>query len=244
LMSNMVPQSPDNNQGPWADLEAYLRTQTDAGNEIYIVSGPNGVGGIGSASGNTISTLAGGHITVPSATWKVALVLPAQTGDDVSRVTCSTRTIAVIMPNIQGIRNNPWQTYLTTVDAVEQLTGYNLFSNLPPAVQACIEAGTNGTNPPGTADQTASTAEETTVTIHLQGLQPTAAPLTFSIVSGPTSGVLGSVGTATCSNGACTADVDYTPASNFFGSDSFTFRASNGTNFSNTSTVSITVTNT
>src|SRR5262249_9440962 len=43
--------------------------------------------------------------------------------------------------------------------------------------------------------------------------------------------------------GVCTADVDYTPGSNFFGSDSFTFRASNGTSFSNTSTVSITVNN-
>jgi hypothetical protein len=77
----------------------------------------------------------------------------------------------------------------------------------------------------------------------LQGLQPTAATLTFSIVSGPSSGQVGSVGTATCSNGVCTADVDYTPGSDFFGSDSFTFRANNGTSFSNTSTVNITVNN-
>ena len=26
LMSNMVAQAPDNNQGPWADFENYLRT--------------------------------------------------------------------------------------------------------------------------------------------------------------------------------------------------------------------------
>src|SRR2546430_2356888 len=111
-MSNMVPQSPDNNQGPWAAFEAYLRTQTDAGSEIYNVSGPNGIGGVGSASANTVSTVANGHVTVPSSTWKVALVLPAASGDDVSRVTCSTRTIAVLMPNIQGIRTNDWHTYL------------------------------------------------------------------------------------------------------------------------------------
>ncbi|HEV8139098.1 MAG TPA: Ig-like domain-containing protein, partial [Pyrinomonadaceae bacterium] len=240
LMTNMVPQSPDNNQGPWAALEGYLRTQTDAGNEIYIVSGPAGVGGTGSVGFAT--TIANGHVTVPEKTWKVALVLPQGT-NDISRVSCSTRTIAVIMPNIQGIRNDDWQNYLTTVDAVEALSGYNLFSNLPPAVQACVETGTNGTNPPGTADQSASTAEETPVTVTLQGLQSNNNALSFSIVGGPTSGALGSIGPVSCSNGTCSADVTYTPGSNFFGSDSFTFRASNGASFSNTSTVSITVTN-
>ncbi|HMC72593.1 MAG TPA: DNA/RNA non-specific endonuclease, partial [Mycobacteriales bacterium] len=105
LMSNMVPQAPDNNQGPWANLENYLRSLTDAGNEIYIVSGPAGVGGTGSNGGVTRS-LAGGHITVPAYTWKVALVLPEQDGDDIARVTASTRTIAVIMPNVQGIRTS------------------------------------------------------------------------------------------------------------------------------------------
>jgi len=166
-----------------------------------------------------------------------------RSGDDVSRVTCSTRTIAIQIPNAQGIRSNPWENYLTTVDAIEQLTGYDFYSNLPPAVQACIEAGTNGTNPPGTADQSASTAEETPVTVHLQALQSTNSSLTFSIVNGPASGSLGSVGSSTCSNGSCTADVTYTPGANFFGSDSFTFRASDGVNNSNTSTVSITVSN-
>jgi hypothetical protein len=38
--------------------------------------------------------------------------------------------------------------YLTTVDAVETLTGYDFFSNLPEPYQQCIEAGTNGHNPP------------------------------------------------------------------------------------------------
>ena len=76
LMSNMVPQAPDNNQGPWANLEADLRTIADGGNELYIISGPLGVGGIGSANGNTVNTIANGHVTVPASTWKVALVLP------------------------------------------------------------------------------------------------------------------------------------------------------------------------
>jgi DNA/RNA endonuclease G (NUC1) len=146
LMSNMVAQAPDNNQGPWAALENDLRALLPA-NEIYIVAGPAGTGGTGSNGGMT-TTLAGGHVTVPAWTWKAALVIPAGGGDDISRVSCSTRTIAVIMPNTQGIRNTPWQTFLTTVDAVEALSGYDLFSNLPEPIQRCVEAGVNGSNPP------------------------------------------------------------------------------------------------
>ena len=52
LMSNMVAQAPDNNQGPWAELESYLRTLQPA-NELYIVSGPVGIGGTGSNGGVT-----------------------------------------------------------------------------------------------------------------------------------------------------------------------------------------------
>ena len=146
LMTNMLAQSPDNNQGPWAALENYLRTLLPA-EEIYIVAGGTGAGGTGSTGAVTM-TVANGHVTVPAYTWKVALVLPKDSGDDASRVTCSARTIAVIMPNTQGIRNDPWENYLTTVDAVETLTGYNLFANLPEPIQRCVEAGTNGNNPP------------------------------------------------------------------------------------------------
>jgi len=118
----------------------------EGNNELYIVAGPAGVGGTGSLGGVT-TTVANGHVTVPASTWKVALVLPKASGDDLSRVACTTRTIAVIMPNTQTI-NTDWHTYLTTVDAVEALSGYDFFSNLPEPYQRCIEAGTNGSNPP------------------------------------------------------------------------------------------------
>jgi hypothetical protein len=233
LMSNMVPQSPDNNQGPWANLEGYLRTLTDAGNEIYIVSGPAGVGGTGSNGGVT-TTLANGHVTVPAYTWKVALVLPGQTGDDVARVTASTRVIAVIMPNVQGIRtsnSSDWMTYLTTVHAVEQLTGYNFYSNVPQVIQNAIENGVNGDNPPGTADQSVSTTEDNATTFNLTVANPTANALTYNILTSPAHGTLSG------SNGSET----YTPAPDFNGTDSFTYTVSDGTHTSNTSTVTITI---
>jgi hypothetical protein len=46
------------------------------------------------------------------------------------------------MPNIPGIRNVNWQTYKTTVDAVELLSGYDLLALLDDQVEIAIESGT------------------------------------------------------------------------------------------------------
>jgi endonuclease G len=141
LMTNMMPQAPDNNQGPWEVLESYCRTLVSQGNELYIIAGGFGTGGTGSAGGTT-NTIANGHVNVPAQTWKVIIVLPRNTDgvDDASRVTTSTRTIAVIMPNQQGIRNNDWHNYRVSVDQVEALTGFDFFSNVPVSIQNVIEA--------------------------------------------------------------------------------------------------------
>jgi endonuclease G len=139
LMTNMMPQAPDNNQGPWEALESYCRTLVSQGNELYIIAGGAGSGGTGS-NGGTTYTVAGGHVSVPSQTWKVIIVLPAASGNDVARVTTSTRTIAVQMPNVQGIRTNNWKNYRVSVDQIEGLTGYDFFSAIPASIQSVIEA--------------------------------------------------------------------------------------------------------
>jgi endonuclease G len=138
LMTNMMPQSPDNNQGPWANLESYCRTLVSSGNELYVIMGGSGSGGTG-ANGGTTFTVAGGKVAVPSQVWKVIIVLPSGT-NDVARVTTSTRTIAVLMPNTQGIRTADWKTYRVTVDQIETLTGYDFFSAVPATVQNIIES--------------------------------------------------------------------------------------------------------
>ncbi|QNP54034.1 DNA/RNA non-specific endonuclease [Hymenobacter qilianensis] len=136
LMTNMMPQAPQNNQGPWADLENYARTFLP-GNEVYIVCGSYGVGGTGSNGGLT-NTIDNGRITVPKRTWKVIVILPV--GDnDVARVTTTTRVIAVDMPNINTLDQN-WGTHRTTVDAIETATGYDLLSALPVEVQTALES--------------------------------------------------------------------------------------------------------
>jgi endonuclease G len=51
----------------------------------------------------------------------------------------NTRAIAVVIPNIQGIKNNPWRAYRTTVREVEKLTGYDFFNTVPANIQEAIE---------------------------------------------------------------------------------------------------------
>lgn len=228
LMTNMMPQAPDNNQGPWADMENFLRTLLPA-NELYIVAGGSGVGGTGSAG--FMTTLANGHVTVPAVTWKVALVIPKDSGDDVQRVTAAARTIAVIMPNTQGIRNNDWQIYIVSVNDVEALTGYDFYANVADAVENSIEAGLNGVNPPGVENQGVTVTEDVAKTFTLESVSPNSNPLTYTIVSGPTFGMLNGTG----------ASQTYTPAPDFNGTDTFTFKVSEGTLSSNTATVTITV---
>ncbi len=127
LMTNMIPQLPANNQGVWANLESYSRTLVSQGNELYIISGGQGLRFF----------IANGHVAVPAQTWKVIIVLPVGS-NDVSRVTTSTRTIAVVVPN-SGTINSDWRTYRVSVDQVEAITGFDFFSNVSSGIQAVIE---------------------------------------------------------------------------------------------------------
>ena len=136
LMSNMMPQAPQNNQQTWADLEDYCRTLVRAGNELYIICGSYGRGGTGSEGYAT--TIAGGRITVPARCWKVVVVLPAGR-DDLGRITSSTRVIAVNTPNNINV-NAAWSGYRVTVDAIEKASGLDLLSALPLSVQDKLEA--------------------------------------------------------------------------------------------------------
>jgi len=128
LMTNFVPQLAANNQGPWNDFENYCRTLASQGNEIYIVTGPQG----------NIGTIAAGRVVIPAVTWKVVLVLP-NGSNDLSRINKSTRAFGIIVSNQPPLNGNAWRTYRVTVDQVEALTGYNFFSNIPKITQEMIE---------------------------------------------------------------------------------------------------------
>src|SRR2546430_1413871 len=80
--------------------------------------------------------------------------------------------------------------------------------------------------------QSVTTAEDTAKAITLTASDVDGDALTYSIVSGPSHGSL---------SGAA-PNVTYTPAANYNGSDSFTFKANDGTIDSAAATISITVT--
>ena len=147
-MSNMVPQSPANNEVTWKALEDYCRVLA-TNHEVYIVCGPHGKGGEGYLKKQKKivnrtqleadrSDGTAGTINVPAETWKVIIALPPGKTSP-HNVTTSTTTIAVIMPNNQSLSSN-WKQYITSVDDVEHLTGYHFFTAVEPHTAAEIKA--------------------------------------------------------------------------------------------------------
>lgn len=132
--SNIVPQASDNNQGPWAALENDLGARAQSGDkEVFIVAG---------VAGNKGTVKNEGKIVIPEYVWKVAVILPRNQG--LANVTSldAAEIVAVVMPNVAGIRNVPWATYKTTVDSVEALSGYDLLSLLRNDLEIALESNT------------------------------------------------------------------------------------------------------
>jgi DNA/RNA endonuclease G (NUC1) len=135
-MSNVIPQTADNNQGPWEKLESYCQSLAQSGDELLIMCGPNGF------SGARINT--NGPVFIPDYIWKIAVVVPPGSGSALSRITSFTRVIAVNMPNISGIRSVSWTNYITSVNQIQTNTGYTFFTALPPDVAAALRAEVDG----------------------------------------------------------------------------------------------------
>jgi DNA/RNA endonuclease G (NUC1) len=134
LFDNIVPQAADLNQGPWAAFENFLGDEARLnGREVYILAGVAGNKG-------TLKDL--GRVVIPASTWKVAVILPRDQGLTSIRDYRDLEVLAVNMPNEPGVRNVDWHTYLTTVDAIEALTGYDLLALLPDDVEGAVESNT------------------------------------------------------------------------------------------------------
>lgn len=86
-------------------------------------------------------------------------------------------------------------------------------------------------DPPETVAQFVTTEEDAPVDITLEATDTENDPLTFSVVDAPLHGILS--GTAPA--------LTYTPDADYYGTDSFTFKANDGTDDSNVATVSITI---
>ncbi|HWS90300.1 MAG TPA: tandem-95 repeat protein [Pyrinomonadaceae bacterium] len=88
-------------------------------------------------------------------------------------------------------------------------------------------------DPPAAQNQSVTTSEDSSRTIFFTATDPEGGALTFTVVSGPSHGTLTGTGSSRT----------YTPAANYIGDDSFTFKATDSLGAeSQTATVSITVT--
>ena len=113
---------------PWAELEGYTRDQVKQGKEAYIISGGYGQKGV----------LAKGKVAIPANTWKV-IVFTDKNAGGAAGVTNQTRTIAINMPNEEGIKTTSWKQYLTTIRDLEGTTGYDFLKMVPQTVQDQVE---------------------------------------------------------------------------------------------------------
>jgi len=132
LFTNMQPQLHELNAGPWQRLEVYARQRAERGQVLYIVAG-----GVFSAPFPTI----GNGVAVPAANFKIVVFM--NDGERASDVSTDTEVLAVIMPNQAGVAQREWTEYLTSVDAVEQATGYDFLSAVPEGIERVIEARTH-----------------------------------------------------------------------------------------------------
>jgi endonuclease G len=99
LMSNMIPQTPELNRGPFKFLEEYCRKlAVKRGQNLLIYTG-----GIGSKG------RLGSGVIVPAYCWKVVY-----TPD---RIWC------ILFPNERGLNKN-WQTYSVPLEKLEKMTGF------------------------------------------------------------------------------------------------------------------------
>lgn len=137
LMTNMMPQAPNNNQQIWGNLEDYCRDLVNRGNELYVIAGSLGSGGAGSKGAAT--SIANGKVAVPAFTWKIVLILP-EGQNDINRISSQTKLIAVNIPNNQTVVKDDWIQYAVSVDYLEEQTGYDFLSKLPNSTEKIIES--------------------------------------------------------------------------------------------------------
>ena len=121
LMSNIAPQTPALNRGPWRDLEHRIaELWTARYGEIWVI-----VGAITTSPATRLPS----NVEVPESYYQIVV---AQEG-------MSVRALAVIIP-----QNVAWDAYparyLTTIDEVEELTGLNFLPDLPDFIQSPLEA--------------------------------------------------------------------------------------------------------
>ena len=118
-LTNILPQQPDLNQGVWLNLEYHLEDLCKKeGKQLFVIAG-----GIFHTK-NRINNI----VAIPDSCFKIVIIL--EKGQGLENITEQTPIIAVVMPNIAGVRSHKWDMYTTTISRIEASTGYTFLTRV------------------------------------------------------------------------------------------------------------------
>lgn len=118
FMSNISPQIPGCNRGIWKRIENQARKWAKKEGRLYIITGP--------IFGSDRKWLGKTGIPIPTGFYKIILDM-----------TPPMKMIAFITPN-QPSKKRVY-SFVTTVDHIEELTGFDFFSKMEDALEAKLE---------------------------------------------------------------------------------------------------------
>jgi endonuclease G len=121
FMSNMSPQHKDLNRIRWAHLESLERSMVERNGTLYVVCGP--------VLKNVTKTIGiTNQVSVPDYYFKIIL----------EHDSLLTKCIAFLMPNEKCPL--PLESYVVSVDSVENMTGIDFFPSIQDILETKIEA--------------------------------------------------------------------------------------------------------
>ena len=137
--TNSTPQHHDFNGGIWGNLENAIRSAIPASDSLYIVTGPvyQTVGGSETVRTFVNSTNDNKVVPIPNYYFKVVLKVRRSGG----QITAAS-AIGFWFTH-EAHSGESYTNYATSVDFIEQKTGFNFFANLPPSIEASAETNTN-----------------------------------------------------------------------------------------------------
>ena len=199
----------------------------------------------GNAASYTVHITVGGNNKQCNVSLAITSGLPTGTTPTFSPNPVSTTGTNVSATlSITTTSSTPTGSFLFTVTGTNQEPPGGDCQGPGPGSATSTLVVTAGNQAPVASNVSASTNEDTPVSVQLSATDADGNSVTFSIVGGPSNGTLGPIGTVSCTGTVpktCTANVTYTPSANFFGSDSFTYKANDSSLDSAPATVSITV---
>ncbi|MGB8689121.1 MAG: DNA/RNA non-specific endonuclease [Microcoleus sp.] len=123
------------------DINTFVRKSNNPSNEVYVITGRYGSSDLipSLLPVKTFARTTQFNIDVPEGLWKVVLI-PEAPGQSPTDITTKAISFGVLLPNTnQQPSKLDWRKHIFSVNDIEELTGYNFFSNIATEVQEQIE---------------------------------------------------------------------------------------------------------